>query len=420
MSESQIFVGLGLILALAAVCQVAAARLKLPAIVLLLPVGFIAGALTDTVNPNKLLGSTFPPMVDLAVAIVLFDGGLELVFRDLEGHSQRVVRRLITLGVPITWGSAAAFAALFLGLPRDTALMLGAILIVSGPTVVAPLLTLARPGKRLTTILGWESTTIDPIGAIIGALMFQFILSGASAHPPHGFLVFLANVAIGFVGAAVGLLVLWFVTKRIRISAALTTQVLIATVVAVAAGCDAVRSSTGLIAAIVMGVVLANKPGWLELGEHRPFFQTIVQLLIGLLFISIAATVTPASVAAVIWPTLALVICLVLIVRPIVAALATLRTDLSRRERAFIGWMDPRGIVAAATAASFGASLAAARIGHASDLLPATFVVIAGTVTIYGLTAAPLARLLGLTRSSGTDARAADAGAIEEGPAPPR
>ncbi len=419
MSESQIFLGLGLILALAVACQVVAARLRLPAIVLLLPVGFVAGALTDAVNANKLLGSTFAPMVDLAVAIVLFDGGLELVFKELEGHSQRVVRRLIGLGVPITWGCAAALAALLLGFPRDTALMLGAILIVSGPTVVAPLLRLARPGKRLSTILGWESTTIDPIGAIIGALMFQFIDSGASVHPPHGFVEFLANVAIGLVGAAVGLLIVWLVTNKVRISVALTTQVLIATVVAVAAACDAVRSSTGLIAAIAMGVVLANRPGWLAIGEHRPFFRTIVQLLIGLLFISISATVSPASVAAVFWPTLALVLCLVLIVRPIVAAVATVRTDLSRKERAFIGWMDPRGIVAAATAASFGASLASDGVGHAADLLPATFVVIAGTVTVYGLTAVPFARLLRLEGPSGTDAPAPDTSATEGGPASP-
>lgn len=140
-------------------------------------------------------------------------------------------------------------------------------------------------------------------------------------------------------------------------------------------------------------------PG-LDPPEDRRFFQTIVQLVIGLLFISISATVTTASVRAVLWPTLALLAGLVVVVRPVVAAASTLRTSLSTRERAFVGWMDPRGIVAASTAATFAAPLAAAGIAGADKLLPATFLVIVGTVTVYGLTAAPVARVLGLAETA--------------------
>jgi NhaP-type Na+/H+ or K+/H+ antiporter len=182
-TEAQIFVGVGLTVALAVGCQVVADRHQLPAIILLLPAGFLAGAVTSTVNPDDLFGATFGPMVDLAVAIILFEGGLDLVFTELEGHSQRVVRRLLYLGIPITWAAAATLSWTLLGLTREAAIMLGAILIVSGPTVVTPLLRLARPGARLTTILGWEGTTIDPIGAIVGALMFQAIQSGAAVRP---------------------------------------------------------------------------------------------------------------------------------------------------------------------------------------------------------------------------------------------
>jgi NhaP-type Na+/H+ or K+/H+ antiporter len=397
-TESQIFVGIALTIALAVGCQVLAGRFRLPAIVLLLPVGFIAGAITDTVNPVALVGPAFTPLVELAVAIILFEGGLDLVFAGLEGHSQRVVRRLLFLGVPITWGAAGALSVPLLGFPREAAIMFGAILIVSGPTVVAPLLRLARPGTRVTTILGWEGTTIDPIGAIIGALVFQAIRSGTTVHPAKGLSHFVASIVIGLIGGAIGTGIIWLILNKLRVGGVLATEVLIATVVAVAAACDAYRANTGLIAAIAMGVALANLPG-MEPPEQRPFFRTIVQLVIGLLFISISATVTPASVERVLWPTLGVVLCLVLVVRPIVAALATVRTDLSRSERAYIAWMDPRGIVAASTAATFGASLAGLGVRDADKLLPATFVVIAATVAIYGRTAVPVARALGLSRS---------------------
>ena len=180
----------------------------------------------------------------------------------------------------------------------------------------------------------------------------------------------------------------------------MATQAIVAVVVGTAALCDALRSDTGLIAAIVMGVALANLPV-IDLPEDRQFFKTIVQLVIGLLFISISAGVTTKSRSGPYcgrrwrsspdwcWSF-----------DPRSPPVSTLRTSLSRRERAFIGWMDPRGIVAASTAATFGAPLATAGIAGANKLLPATFVVIVGTVTVYGLSGAPVARLLGLAEAA--------------------
>jgi NhaP-type Na+/H+ or K+/H+ antiporter len=401
-TDSQIFVGLGLTITLAVASQITADKLRLPAIVLLLPAGFVAGALVDEVDPIALFGDAFTPLVELSVAVVLFDGGLDLVFTELEGHSGRVVRRLIYLGVPITWAGAGAFGGLLLGLSIPASFMLGAILIVSGPTVVAPLLRLARPVRRVERILAWESTTIDPIGALIGALTFQAIRIRPADEVGRGVLAFTANVSVGLVGGAIGAAVLWVLLRKLRLSGPRATLGIVATVVAVAAFCNALRSSTGLVAAIVMGIALANLPG-LDLPEDRPFFKTVVELLIGLLFVSISATVTPESVGDVLWPTLALVAVLVVIVRPLVAATATFRTNLPRKERVFIAWMDPRGIVAASTAATFSAQLVHEDVAGAGKLLPATFIVIVCTVSLYGLTAAPLARRLGLTASQEPD-----------------
>ena len=345
MTASQIFAGLALIVGLAVACQIIAAQFGIPAIILLLPAGFAAGALTTVVNPDKIFGAAFPPLVSLAVAIILFDGGLDLVTTGLDGDSRRVVRRPRGWGIPMTWAGAGFFAGLLLGLSSKAAIMLGAILIVSGPTVVTPILRAARPGKRVTTILGYEGTTIDPIGAIIAVVVFNELQSTHTHHLLHGLLTFAARIGIGVAGGAVGVAVLWLLLKKLKLTGLLATQAIIATVITIAGLCDAIQDDTGLIAAITIGIVLANLRG-VDLPGERPFLKTVVQLAIGVLFISISATVTPASLRGVIWPALGLVAILVLLVRPAVAVVATMRTSLTRNERIFVGSMDPRGIVA--------------------------------------------------------------------------
>lgn len=392
---------------LAVACQIAATRLRLPAIVLLLPVGFVVGNWVPALDGSQTLGDAFSPMVGLAVAVILFDSGLDLEIRQLEGHDQRVVRRLLALGIPITWALATVLAAELLDLSTGAALMLGAIVIVSGPTVVAPLLEAARPGRRVTHILGWEGATIDPIGAVIGALVFAALVNGVHVGGGEALVAFARSAAVGLAGGAVGTAAMWVVLRKLRLQGELATEAIIAVVVGTAALCDAVRDDTGLIAAIVIGVAVANLPG-LDLPEDRRFFRTVVQLVIGVLFISISASVSFASVAEVVWRALALAVALVLLVRPLVAAVATVRTSLTWRERAFVGWMHPRGIVAASTAAGFGAALVDVGIDGADRLVPITFVVIIATVTIYGLTAAPMARLLGLTESASEEAAEPD------------
>ena len=410
-SASQIFAGLALIVGLAVACQIIAARLRIPAIILLLPTGFAAGALITAVNPDKIFGAAFPPLVSLAVAIILFDGGLDLTTKGLAGESRRAVNRLRNLGIPMTWAGAGFFGGLLLGLSSKAAVMLGAILIVSGPTVVTPILAAARPGAKLTTILGYEGTTIDPIGAIIAVVVFNELQSTHTHHLLHGLLTFAARIGIGVAGGAAGTLVLWLLLKKLKLTGVLAAQAILATVITTAGLCDALRDDTGLVAAITMGIILANLRG-IDLPDDRPFLKTIVQLAIGTLFISISATVTPASLRGVIWPALGLVVLLVVVVRPAVAAVATVRTSLTTKERIFVGFMDPRGIVAASTAASFSAPLVALHIGGAAKLLPATFLVIVGTVAIYGLAATPLARALGLHEPE------SDPGPSQEQPAP--
>ncbi|MFI0712915.1 cation:proton antiporter [Streptomyces inhibens] len=398
MSVDEILLGIGLTVALAVGSQILASRLRIPALVVLLPAGFAAGALTEAVHPDKLVGPAFSPLVSLSVALILYDAGLGLDLRHLKGAARSVVVRLIVLGVLLTAGTVMALGPALFRMPFAVASMIGVILVVSGPTVVGPLLDHVRPLDKVRRVLLWEGSLMDPVGGILGAVVFHSLVTGGF-RTGHGFrsASFFAGIAVGLVGGVVGAALLWLTLRLLRLGETLGTLAQLATVVVVAAGCDMVFDDTGLIAAIVTGLTAANLPGF-DMPVRRPFFETLVQLIIGLLFISISATVTPKSVVPVLLPTLALVAVLVLVVRPLVALLSTARTDLAARERVFIGWMAPRGIVAASTATTFSASLITAGLRGADKILPITFLVIVGTVVVYALTARPVAARLGVAR----------------------
>ncbi|WP_406363888.1 cation:proton antiporter [Streptomyces sp. NBC_01579] len=399
MTTDQVLMGVGLTLVLAVGSQILAGRLRIPALIVLLPVGFAAGAVVDELDPQRLLGPAFSPLVSLAVAVILYDAGLGLDLRKLKGHTRRVVIRLIWIGVVITWVLGTLLAMPLLGMDRRAAVMLGAILVVSGPTVVGPLLNFVRPKERPQHILVWEGSLIDPVGGILGALVFHLVEASTGRHVGSGALNFLGSVGVGMAGGIVGTALLWVLFRRLLPGEILGTTAQLAAVIAVAAFCDVVREDSGLIAAVMMGLAVANLPRF-DVPARRPFFETLVSLILGLLFISISATVTPQSLRHVVLPALGLTVVLVLVVRPLVAIVSTLGTDLTRGERGFIGWMAPRGIVAAATASTFSATLVAKGIGGASKILPTTFVVIVATVTLYGLTASAVAGRLGVVRPS--------------------
>jgi NhaP-type Na+/H+ or K+/H+ antiporter len=396
-TSNQVLFGVGLIMVLAVGSQVLASRLRIPALIILLPAGFTAGAITTDVNPERLLGAAFQPLVSLAVAVILYDSGVALDLGKLRGHTRRVVLRLIIAGVPVTCVIGAVSAHFLLGVPSGTALMIGAILVVSGPTVVGPLLGFIRPLERLQRVLAWEGSLIDPVGGILGAVVFHSVVAATDKQSTHPAAQFFLALGIGVLGAIIGTALLWLCLCKLDLGEILGTTTQLACVVAVAAACDIVRDDAGLIAAVAMGLAVANMRGF-DMPDRRPFFETLVQLIIGILFVSISATVTPASLRHVVLPTLGLVAVLVLIARPLVALLATAWTDLTGNERRFIGWMAPRGIVAAATAATFGTELTAQHVGGAAKILPVTFLVIVATVALYGLTAMPVARRLGVTR----------------------
>ncbi|WP_128981902.1 cation:proton antiporter [Streptomyces roseicoloratus] len=403
MTDDEILLGLALTVVLATGSQILAHKIRVPALIILLPVGFAAGAVTDVIHPDKLLGPDFSGLVSLSVAVILYDAGLGLDLRKFVHHTRGVVVRLLVYGVLLTALVVTAVAPAMFGMELAVAAMLGVILVVSGPTVVGPLLDFVRPSDKVRRILIWEGTLTDPIGGILGALTFHAVVSSSHVAIGRGYQLgqFLLSLAVGLGGGIVGIALLWFCLRVLRLGETLGTLAQLAVVIGIAAGCDIVRDDTGLIAAIVAGLAVANMPAF-DMPARRPFFETLVQLIIGLLFISISSTVTPASVVPVLLPALGLIAILVLVIRPLVAFGATARTDLSRGERAFVAWMDPRGIVAASTASAFSAGLVEQGVAGATKILPVTFLVIVGTVLLYALTAAPVAGRLGVVKAAGT------------------
>jgi len=401
LSTNDLLLGIGLVLTLAVGSQLVARAVRVPAIVVLLPVGFIAGILTKDVQPADLLGPLYQPFVSVAVGVILFEAGLRLSFRDVTPRIRPVVIRLVSIGTLLTWlAVTATVALLFGGLGSDVPLLIGAILVVSGPTVVLPLLAFIRPTRDVRSALKWEGVLIDPLGALLGVVVFQIVQTGGASgwHPGDLLLSIVVGTLVGAIGAAL----LWVLLPRIQRLAPrqLVGATLAATVAALVAS-DLIRDDTGFLATLLMGVFLANQRS-IDVRQAVEFHETLVQLLIGVLFVMIAASVSPSDVKHVLAGSLALVAIMILIVRPAIVALSTWRSRLDTRERAFVAWMAPRGIVAGATASAFGLQLTSAGIEGAGRILPIVFVVIFATVVVYGLSGSFVARRLGVAGARGT------------------
>ena len=389
--------GLTIAVALAAgvLGQSVARQLRVPGIVLLLALGAALGPEgLNWVEPDS-LGSALFVVVDFAVAVVLFEGGLNLELSRLR-RQEASIRRLITVGAVVTiLGGAGAVAAL-LGWSWELALLFGTLVVVTGPTVVTPLLREVRLRPRLATVLEAEGVLIDPIGAIVAVLMLQVALVPATQTLATALSELVLRFGFG-VGAGVlaGFLFGWILKRRVLIPEGFENIFALASVILLFHGCDAIVPYSGIVAVTIAGVIVGNfdTPVGREL---REFKDQLTVLLVGLLFILLAADVALADVRALGWRGGAVVAALVLIVRPLNSWVSTRGSDLTVREKVFIGWLAPRGIVAAAVASLTAVTLEAQGMAGGAELRALVFLTIAGTVVLAGLTAAPVASLLKL------------------------
>jgi NhaP-type Na+/H+ or K+/H+ antiporter len=394
--SEELLQGIAIVLALGMAAQWLAWRVRLPSILLLLVFGFAAGrGGLGWLDPHDLLGDLLLPVVSVSAAIILFEGGLTLGFGELKEYG-KVVFRLVTVGLLVTWGLATAAALLLLGLSTGVSVLLGAILTVSGPTVVMPLLRHIRPRGAVGTVLKWEGIVIDPLGAALAVLVFEgLLLGGFGDAAPHALRGIVLTIVVGGVIGLAGAWLLIFLLRRYWIPDYLHNPIALALVVASFVASNAIQPDSGLLTVTVLGVALANKAS-VSVRHIVEFKENLRVLLISSVFILLAAGVGVEDFEALDIGALAFVLLLILVVRPLSVLACTWGSSLTARERIFLSWLFPRGIVAAAVASVFALRLQEAEIAGADQLVPLTFLVIVGTVLVYGLTAPRLARQLGL------------------------
>jgi NhaP-type Na+/H+ or K+/H+ antiporter len=388
-------------------------RVRVPTILPLLITGFLIGPIFGLINPDEILGGLLAPAVSIAVGLILFEGGLSLRLREMEGQ-QRVLWLLVTVGVLITWAVAALVTAIFTDLSRGLTVLTGSILVVSGPTVIGPLLATVRPRRSVASILKWESILIDPIGALLAVITFEVILLRGPGDATPG-VVLGDMVRFTAAGIAVGVVIAYLATivlKRHLVSEHLLplfglTIALLAFMVA-----DTMAAEAGLLATTVLGFMLSNQRQ-VRTEQIVRFSEAIRVLLIGVLFIVLSARLSTAQLRVDLPAAIALLLAIVLIARPLAVAVSTVSSRLGWRERLLLAGVAPRGIVAASVASVFALELEREGVAGAEQLTPLVFAVIVGTVLIYGIGMGPLARRLGLAQKHQEGVLVLGAGRVE-------
>jgi NhaP-type Na+/H+ or K+/H+ antiporter len=413
-SESAVGPALALILGAGMLAQWLAWRTQTPSIIALLLAGLLLGPVTGIVDPDDLLGGTLFPLVSLAVALILFEGGLDLPPRELRSTGS-VVRRLITFGATVTFLVAWYGAREIFGISNQAAIVLGAVLVVTGPTVVGPILRFVRPVGSTGPILRAEGVLIDPIGATAALVAFEIILINT---PNEAALRVVAVVLLTIVaGAGIGVaaaVVIDTALQRFLIPDQLAVPATFAFVIASFVAANEVQEESGLVTVTVMGMYLARRESS-TIREVAAFNENLRTLLISVLFILLAARIEPDALRDVLVPALAFLALLVFVARPLAVLVSTVRTSLSWRERAFLMAMAPRGIVAAAVSAIFAIRLEEEGIPDSAKIVPIVFLVIIGTIVVYGFLAGPAARWLGLAEAHANGLLIAGSHAVARG-----
>ena len=387
---------LALVLGLGVLAQWMAARLRVPSILLLLLFGLGAGAGLDLLDVEGLFGALLFPIVALSVAAILLEGGLTLHFRELDQIGPSLTR-LLAIGIPVTWVAASAAAHWILGWSLDLSVLLGALLVVTGPTVIQPLLSHVRPKGSVGALVKWEGIVNDPIGAILAVLVLEWVISSGTGGQALGDAA--VGLGIGAVAGGIGGVLTAFAAifalKRHWVPESLENGFVLVVGLLSFVLANQVQHEAGLLAVTLYGIILGNRRD-IELDHVVEFKENLRVLLIGSLFVLLAARVELAQLTEVGWRGLGFLAALILVVRPLAVVLSAIGQKLTWQEQVFLCLMAPRGIVAAAVSSLFALRLAEAGREDADLFAPLVFVVIVGTVTVYGLLAGPLARRLGL------------------------
>jgi len=381
------------IIALGLVCQWLAWRTKLPSILFLLTVGIVIGPVLGWLDPPELFGDLFFPVVSLCVAIILFEGSLTLKISELRGKGP-VVFNLVTFGTAITWIIAAVSAHWILDMSWSLAILFGAIVVVSGPTVIMPLLRTVRPNQSLENILRWEGILIDPVGAILAVLVFDIIIA-AQENLGTGHIISTVVIMI-ITGIGLGIAfgqMLGYALRKHWVPDYLRDFAALAAAITAFGIAETIQPESGLLTVTIMGIWLANMRD-VEIEDILHFKESLSLLLISGLFVILAARLDLNQLSALGFGAIAILAILQFIAGPIRAYTCSIGSSLNWRERTLLGWIFPRGIVAAAIASIFALRLEEAEVEGAEMLVPLVFTIIIGTVVIQSISSSPIARWL--------------------------
>ncbi|MGV6820685.1 MAG: cation:proton antiporter [Parvularcula sp.] len=372
-------------------------RFNLPAIVLMAAAGLIVGPGLGVLHPEQTFGDFYQPMISLAVAIILFEGGLQLKFSELRGLN-RGIGQLVILGAPLAWFLGTLAGHYVAGLSWHTALLFAGIMIVTGPTVIMPLLRQAKLSTRPAALLKWEGIINDPIGALAAVIVFEFVRAqtGTEYTTAQTLMSLLVSsslsVAWGFAigrGLAQSFRRGW-VPEFLK-SPILLTAVLLAFVVA-----NLVQKEGGLLAVTAMGITMANSR-MRSINQLRHFKENIATLFIAGVFVVLTANLSREVIGQFSFRMAAFVVVMLLVVRPLSVLASTWRSGLTLNERLLAAWIAPRGIVAVAISGLFAVSLQNHPGFEDGDLMvPLAFAMVFSTVILHGFTIAPMGRILGL------------------------
>ncbi|MCV2881207.1 cation:proton antiporter [Actibacterium sp. XHP0104] len=371
-------------------------RLRMPAIVLMLVAGLAIGPGLGFFDPARDIGPLMGPMISIAVAIILFEGGLTLNLHSLADAAVGV-RRLVFIGAPLGWLSSTLALHYVAGLNWETSAVFGGIMIVTGPTVIAPLLRQARLKRRPAALLQWEAIVNDPVGALAAVLAFEYVVVRQTALTPGEAMIELM-LGIGF-AAVLGLAAGWGLSAAFRrelVPEYMKVPALFAVLLGVFALSDTVLHESGLLAVTIMGLFIANAelPSYTEL---RRFKEHATVLLVSGVFILLAASMKMETLRALDWRALAFVAAVILVARPLTVLVSLLFSPIPWAERLLVAFTGPRGVVLVAVAGLFGERLAALGIEDGARVGALAFALVAATVVLHGFTLTPLARLMGLT-----------------------
>ncbi|WOI54185.1 sodium:proton antiporter [Parvularcula sp. LCG005] len=371
-------------------------RFNLPGIVLMSIAGLLAGPVFHILQPEATFGEFYRTIISVAVAVILFEGGLQLKFRELKGLGRGVVQ-LCFVGGPIAWVLGAMAAHHIAGLSWPTAIVFGGIMIVTGPTVIMPLLRQAKLTSRPSALLKWEGIINDPVGALAAVIVYEYLHTRNISNLTD-FQVF-GSLIIGTILCVLwGVLVGWLmavVFRRGWVPEYLKSPVLLTTVLGTFALANVIQEEGGLLAVTAMGVTMANVK-MPSINQLRHFKENIAILFVAGVFVILTANLSWETLGQLDGRAILFVAVMLFVVRPVSVIFSTIGTDLKWPERLMLAWIAPRGIVAVAVSGLFAGLMAADGVEDGMLMVPLAFAMVFATVILHGFTIAPLGRMLGL------------------------